>query len=33
MDKLTFQDILDARKAIAPYVRMTPLEQLLLTVL
>ena len=27
MKKLTFQDILDAREAIRPYVRMTPLEQ------
>ncbi|MBE6918301.1 MAG: threonine/serine dehydratase [Ruminococcaceae bacterium] len=27
MEKLTFQDILDARKAIRPYARLTPLEQ------
>ena len=27
MEKLTFQDILDAREAIRPYVRQTPLEQ------
>ena len=27
MEKLIFQDILDAREAIRPYVRQTPLEQ------